>query len=332
VKHAAAIVAAPIEPVVSAGPPSVPDKVIAAATSAPSPGAYESLKELAEKGATEQKNFDFGNELAGLDSRGFPREIPSRSSASGADPELLILKAKQEQFENPGEFTKAVGGNVEAAFLRRPIDPTGPSSDFTSVFRDPNGDVHGVVADWMGHGQASAWESVETHEAFRAQGLASRLAGKDANEGLREIDEIAQDIMSNAGSSEKTLSASHISLNSDTGWLHHAGAGGDLSTYIARADGTVTELPAESPAMSTLWRYGELGSRNNIVQLNKGDIAFTHSDGLESVIPRERLAGFLGLAARSGASPAKLISRIQRLFKEPDDDISISILRWNGAS
>ena len=175
-------------------------------------------------------------------------------------------------------------------------------------------------------------ESVRTHEAFSAQGLASRLAGRDANEGLREIDEIAQDIMSNGDSSEKTLSASHISLNPDTGRLNHAGAGGDLATYIARTDGTVTELPAESPAITTQWKYGELGSSNNVVQLSKGDFAFTHSDGLESVIPRERLPGFLGLAARSGASPEKMISRIQRLFRVPDDDISIAILRWNGPS
>ena len=205
-KHAAAVVAAPIEPVGSAGTPGVPDKVVATAAPAPpAPSDYQSLKDLAARGATEQDNFDFGDNLAalkqpgqrepllgdwtnpggapegimkkglrviyaddpeklaqvqaavdshikaggpdgykdalrylrslgdenlqaGLDSRGFPREIPPSSSVSGADSEALALKARQEQFENPAEFTKALGGNVEAAFLRRPIDPTGQAA------------------------------------------------------------------------------------------------------------------------------------------------------------------------------------------------------------
>ncbi len=217
---------------------------------------------------------------------------------------------------------------------RTPVYPTLDCAAVTLSTESVGGDYYDIVStgpreftlavgDAAGHGVPAALVLAGVQSRFRAEALRTRHPGELLEALNRDLVAIEQP--------EKFVSMLCARVDVTAGVLRFANAG-LTPPLVRRADGRLEEL-RESGLLLGVSEAAEYGV--SVVELDAGDVALVHTDGLTEASRGGRMFGIEGIQAvldrcarrRAGDILEELLLAVREWADEPMDDLTLVVLR-----
>ncbi|HEY9787391.1 MAG TPA: PP2C family protein-serine/threonine phosphatase [Candidatus Obscuribacterales bacterium] len=231
------------------------------------------------------------------------------------------LRALEDRFENPAQFTKHTGGKLDLTSYSKPAQPGEPRGDLLRVDSTPEGNILLTAMDVEGHGVAAAKKAVEIHSIIDKN--LSRTKGKSASEVLALLDEKIP------SGDELSVTAAMMIYNPRTHKLRTATASSELA-FAIRANGRVRQLDAKQGGLPLGNKmYAMLPGKDDVISLRKGDTVVMVSDGVFDRFGYGNVKEFISFLRKAGPRPEAIRRGILRKPPPPTgaDDTSFIIFR-----